>query len=417
MAITTGHAVGERAHLVERVAHPRAVGKLELDRGGAGALAQSGEQTGRVPASDQGYPPVRPPLVYWRAVNTPVRTVQFVAYPSQWIHWDDSTEKESDMEVHGRACLCGARGAAERGGDRGLREQQQQQLDHELVEARRGVEHVVDDELDQRRGADSAVVALVPAAIKSKGTLTVASDASYAPNEFFASDGHTVIGMDADLMKALAAVMGLKVNVVNATFDSIIPGLASGKYDVGASSFTDTKEREKTVDFVTYFNGRESFFTKASGGTTINSIADLCGHTVAVEKGTTEQTDAERAEQQVQEGRQARGHRAHVRRPERRQPGARRAAGPSSCFADSPPAAYAGQEVKRPVQARRRGLRRRRRTAWRLPRRTAACDSGSPGGAQGADEERDLPGDPHQVGPAERGAIPATQVKINGAIS
>ncbi len=53
--------------------------------------------------------------------------------------------------------------------------------------------------------ADPAVAALVPAAIKSKGTLTVAADASYAPNEFFASDGHTVIGMDADLTKALGA--------------------------------------------------------------------------------------------------------------------------------------------------------------------------------------------------------------------
>ncbi len=63
-------------------------------------------------------------------------------------------------------------------------------------------------------GADATVVALVPSAIKSKGTLTVAADASYAPNEFFAPDGHTVIGMDADLSKALAAVMGLKASVV-----------------------------------------------------------------------------------------------------------------------------------------------------------------------------------------------------------
>ena len=141
-------------------------------------------------------------------------------------------------------------------------------------------------------GADSKVAALVPAALKSKGTLTVAADASYAPNEFIASDGHTVIGMDADLMKALAGVMGLKIKIVNATFDSIIPGLAAGKYDVGASSFTDNKEREKTVDFVDYFTAGESFYTKAQGGATISSIDDLCGHTVAVERGTTEQTDA-----------------------------------------------------------------------------------------------------------------------------
>jgi polar amino acid transport system substrate-binding protein len=135
-------------------------------------------------------------------------------------------------------------------------------------------------------------VALVPAAVKSKGTITVAADASYAPDEFFASDGKTVIGMDADLAQALAAVMGLKANVVNATFDSIIPGLAAAKFDMGASSFTDTKAREKTVDFVDYANVGESFYTKASGGTTIGSIADICGKTVSVEKATTEQTDA-----------------------------------------------------------------------------------------------------------------------------
>jgi polar amino acid transport system substrate-binding protein len=140
--------------------------------------------------------------------------------------------------------------------------------------------------------ADPAVEKLVPASIKSKGTLTVAADASYAPDEFFAPDGKTVIGMDPDLVKALAAVMGMKANVQNGVFETIIPGLASGKYDIGASSFTDTKEREKTVDFVTYANVGESFFTKASGGTDISSIADICGKTVAVEKGTTEQDDA-----------------------------------------------------------------------------------------------------------------------------
>ncbi len=141
-------------------------------------------------------------------------------------------------------------------------------------------------------GANAAVAKLVPSALKSKGTMDVAADASYAPNEFIGPDGHTVVGMDADLSKALAAVMGLKANVVNATFDTIIPGLASGKYDMGASSFTDTREREKTVDFVDYFLAGTSFFTKASGGASITGLADLCGKSVSVESGTTEETDA-----------------------------------------------------------------------------------------------------------------------------
>ena len=79
-------------------------------------------------------------------------------------------------------------------------------------------------------------------------------------------------------------MLGLKVNVVNATFATIIPGLASGKYDLGISSFTDTKEREKTVDFVTYFVAGTSFYVKSDGGPNVRSLADLCGHTVAVER-------------------------------------------------------------------------------------------------------------------------------------
>jgi polar amino acid transport system substrate-binding protein len=145
----------------------------------------------------------------------------------------------------------------------------------------------------QGAAAVSSVTAALPPAIKKKGTLIVAADATYAPNEFIGKDGKTVEGMDADLAKAIAGAAGLKAEVKNATFDSIIPGLASNKYDLGMSSFTDTKEREKTVDFVTYFSAGTSFYVKAQGGPTVNTLADLCGKTVAVEKGTTQQTDAE----------------------------------------------------------------------------------------------------------------------------
>jgi polar amino acid transport system substrate-binding protein len=142
-------------------------------------------------------------------------------------------------------------------------------------------------------GQVSSIAAQVPADVKAKGTLIVAADATYAPNEFIGSDGHTVAGMDADLAAALGQVLGLKVNMVNATFDTIIPGLASGKYNLGISSFTDTKVREKTVDFVTYFVAGTSFYVKASGGPDVASLAGLCGHKVAVEKGTTQQADAQ----------------------------------------------------------------------------------------------------------------------------
>jgi polar amino acid transport system substrate-binding protein len=139
---------------------------------------------------------------------------------------------------------------------------------------------------------DAKVAAEVPAAVRKKGALTVAADASYPPNEFIGPDGKTVVGMDPDLASALGDVMGLKLNVANVTFDAIIPGLAAKKYDLGMSSFTDTREREKTVDFVTYFSAGSSFYVKANGGPAINGLADLCGHKVAAEKGTTQAADA-----------------------------------------------------------------------------------------------------------------------------
>lgn len=142
-------------------------------------------------------------------------------------------------------------------------------------------------------GANAAIAAEVPAAIKAKGTLNVATEAQYAPNEFVAPDGHTVIGMDADMMQALGTVMGLKVDMINSNFETIIPGLAAGRYDIGASSFTDTKEREKTVDFVDYFSAGISFYAKSGVNPGVNVVGDLCGKSVAVEKGTVEQEEAE----------------------------------------------------------------------------------------------------------------------------
>jgi polar amino acid transport system substrate-binding protein len=138
--------------------------------------------------------------------------------------------------------------------------------------------------------AGSDPKSLVPAAIKAKGTLIVASDPSYAPNEFFASDGKTIIGMDADLAKALGSELGLSVTMQNVTFDSIIPGMAAGKYDLGMSSFTDTKERENTVDFVTYFSAGSSLMVKAGNPEKLATTdLSLCGKTIAVEKGTTQE--------------------------------------------------------------------------------------------------------------------------------
>jgi polar amino acid transport system substrate-binding protein len=139
---------------------------------------------------------------------------------------------------------------------------------------------------------DSAARSEVPAAIQAKGTLMIGTSADYAPLEFVAPDGHTIVGMDADLARAIGQVLGLKVQMVNATFDSLIPGLAAARYNLVMAGMNDYKSREKVVNFVDYFSAGTSFYERSSGGPPIQSLAGLCGHSVAVESGTSEQTDA-----------------------------------------------------------------------------------------------------------------------------
>ncbi|MER6248234.1 ABC transporter substrate-binding protein [Streptomyces griseorubiginosus] len=135
---------------------------------------------------------------------------------------------------------------------------------------------------------NAALAAKVPAELKASG-IKIASDVSYPPMDFFAADNKTVVGAEADLDKALGTVLGVKVTIVNVPFDSILPGLQSGKYQLGVSSFTDTAEREKVVDFVTYFDAGTSLLVPAGNPKALKPGGDsLCGRTVAVAKGSTQ---------------------------------------------------------------------------------------------------------------------------------
>src|ERR671936_1442853 len=95
---------------------------------------------------------------------------------------------------------------------------------------------------------DEALESKVPAQIKSDGKIVIGTDSTYAPSEFLDTDGKTVIGFDVDLFNAVAAKLGLKTEWVPAKFDAIIPGVESGKYELGVSSFTINADRLKQVN-------------------------------------------------------------------------------------------------------------------------------------------------------------------------
>ncbi len=109
---------------------------------------------------------------------------------------------------------------------------------------------------------NAAAAALVPAKIKTAGKLIVGVNPPYSPNEYLDSSGK-VVGFDVDLLDATAKVLGLTTDYEQADFDKIIPAITAGTYDVGMSSFTDTKEREATVDFTTYFSAGISWASQA----------------------------------------------------------------------------------------------------------------------------------------------------------
>jgi polar amino acid transport system substrate-binding protein len=153
---------------------------------------------------------------------------------------------------------------------------------------------------------DAAIAAEVPADIAAKGTLTVASDASYPPMEFFDTDNTTLIGADVDLGEAIGKVLGLTFKFENATFDGIVPGLQSGKYDIGMSSFFDNADREAIVDMVNYFQAGSGIFVNSSDSQSYTSLDQFCGKSLAAESGTTQLDDIKAASKTcTDEGKQA----------------------------------------------------------------------------------------------------------------
>ena len=125
----------------------------------------------------------------------------------------------------------------------------------------------------------------LPASIKSSGQLTMATDPTYAPIEF-AKSGGGYQGFDIDLANAIGKLLGVKIVVKKAVFDSILTGLTDGRYDFSMSAFTDNKDREKTNDFVTYFQAGTSIGAKKGNPKHIQSQNDLCGLKVGAERGT-----------------------------------------------------------------------------------------------------------------------------------
>lgn len=134
---------------------------------------------------------------------------------------------------------------------------------------------------------DAAAVALLPEEVKESGVLVMGTDAEYPPNEYKDASGKPV-GWGIELAEAIAAKLGLTPEWEILPFDSILPRIEEEALQVGASSFTDNLERQKTVDFVNYLNAGSQW--AAPVGSDVDP-ENACGLTVAVQAGTIQHTD------------------------------------------------------------------------------------------------------------------------------
>ena len=124
-----------------------------------------------------------------------------------------------------------------------------------------------------------------PAEIKEAGVLVVATNAAFEPFEYIAADG-SYVGWDMDIAQAFADLLGVKLEIRNMEFDSVLGAVAAGTADIGMAGISYSETRDKTVDFSNgVFNSSQMIIVK-SDNTDIEDAYDLEGKVVGAQRGT-----------------------------------------------------------------------------------------------------------------------------------
>ena len=117
-----------------------------------------------------------------------------------------------------------------------------------------------------------------------KTTVTVATSPDFPP--FESLDGSEVVGIEVDILQAITGKLGLEMQLEQMDFESVIPGVQAGKFDIGMSGITITADRQKNCDFTQpYFLASQAIVVTPDSNITCK--ADLEGKTISVQTGTT----------------------------------------------------------------------------------------------------------------------------------
>ncbi|MEE1769081.1 ABC transporter substrate-binding protein [Streptomyces sp. JV185] len=135
--------------------------------------------------------------------------------------------------------------------------------------------------------SDAELHASLPAAVRSSGTVRVATDVPYVPFVMFRTEGRPELtGLDYDLGQALGAKLGVRFAFTAQKFDGIVPAVQSGKFDAVMSAMTDTEERRRVLDFVDYSVSGSGILVVKGNPERIARLDDLCGRKVATQAAT-----------------------------------------------------------------------------------------------------------------------------------
>lgn len=142
---------------------------------------------------------------------------------------------------------------------------------------------------------------LLPKSIVDRGALRVATAAAYPPDQFVDESTKEVTGWSPELLREVAKRLGVKVEFTDMDFAGILPGVQSGKFDIGSSSFAVTDERTKAADFITYSQTGDTLLV-AKGNPKGLEFDKLCGTPVGVTKGSVSDFAAQEVSKKCVDG-------------------------------------------------------------------------------------------------------------------
>ena len=120
----------------------------------------------------------------------------------------------------------------------------------------------------------------------SSNTITVVTDATYRPFEFY-DENRELVGYDIDLFRAIGEIAGFEVKFKHQAFDGGLAGLRTGKFDAMISAMTITEERQKTFLFSDPYYNAAQVVAVREDETEIKSFEDLAGRVIGTQRGTT----------------------------------------------------------------------------------------------------------------------------------